>query len=151
MEKRRKKLTVKPKTLDVEYADFVTPAESQARHVADSWRLCVCCWPETKPMQERLFSDMKDEVENAIRTGDAGFFRRFARHLENHKEPSKLHEFIFWVGTRLGPDMFTQAEWIKIVKLNGFFRSSEDDNALRQIKRLLKKFNFRFKNSPKKR
>ena len=138
---------------DLEYVQDIAPEKAQARRVADMWRLYLECRPVTNQLRETLLRDIETEIEQAIKSGDAGFFRRFANYIEKPKEPCRIRTWLLDVhmDNINGPDTrFTHAELVQGVKEAGFFKGMDDDSILTQLKRMMKGLNLPFKNSPKK-
>jgi hypothetical protein len=143
-----KKTKRKEKEFDFEYVENIEPEKSHARHVADMWRIYLECRPVTNPIRETLLRDIEAEIEQAIQSGDAGFFRRFANYIEKPKEPCPIRT---WLLEFHGPNTrFTHAELLQAVKGAGFFKRMDDGSILTQLKRMMKGLNLQFKNSPQK-
>jgi|ERR1035441_2104839 hypothetical protein len=137
---------------DLEYVQDIAPEKAQARRVADMWRFYLECRPVTNQLRETLLRDIETEIEQAIKSGDAGFFRRFANYIEKPKEPCRIRTWLLdvHINNINGPDTrFTHAELIQGVKAAGFFKGMEDDSILTALKRMMKGLNLPFKNSPK--
>src|ERR1035438_8896932 len=101
---------------DLEYVQDIAPEKAQARRVADMWRLYLECRPVTNQLRETLLRDIETEIEQAIKSGDAGFFRRFANYIEKPKEPCRIRTWLLYVhiDNNNGPDTrFTHAELVQ--------------------------------------
>lgn len=141
------------KAFDSEYTEFIEPGKSHARYLADLWRLYFECFPVTRGINHSLLEQIEAEIRKAVETGDANFFRRFAKYIESPKEPCAISKWIYEVhfSNVNGPDTrFTHAELVEGAKQAGFFKGMDDDSILTQLKRKMKRLNIPFKNSPQK-
>jgi hypothetical protein len=97
-------------------------------------------------------NEMESEIKKAIETGNANFFRRFAKYIESPKEPDPVRKWLLDVHLQnvCGPETrFTYDELVQGAKEAGFFKKSEDETILTLLKRMMKELNMPFKNSPK--
>jgi hypothetical protein len=136
----------KAKVFDVDYASFINANEVKPRHQADDWRLYLDCLPLTQQMRKRLLLDIEAEIVSALKTGNGDFFRKFARYIEKPKDPCPRCTWLI----NLHDDgiTFTHAELVEAARASGFYKKMDDENILRDLRRLMARLNFQFTNSP---
>lgn len=96
---------------------------------------------------------LEKEIQQAITSGDANFFRRFAKFLEPHKGKKPLkdpfEEWLVWKHQPTSRNMlprFTKGQLVKEAIEKGLVRSDKE-NTRKKIRDGMKKFGFVFKGS----
>jgi hypothetical protein len=145
-----KKKTEKTLVFDLDYAEFADPKKANAREMADRWRLYFEGFPKTRVLGSRLHSYMEAEVQKAIETGNANFFRLFAKQLESPKLPCPTSTWLLEIHCgKSGSPKFTEGELIKRAKEAGIFKGMDDECIRTTLKRKMGRLYLSFKNSPK--